>query len=226
MTTAPCGPVHIVGAGPGVGAAVARRFARAGHPVGLIARDPSRLKELADTLRVDSAEVEVCPADATDPVGLAAALAELARKQGPAQILCFSPLPDLRLIKPILETTASDLTAALALNVVGAAAAAGAVLPMMLDAGRGTLLFVTGSAVVNPSAARASSVVAGFAEKAYAELLAIALTETPLRIAHLVVQGAIGRGADHEPDAVADRLWHLHADSPDTFAVMAPGREV
>ena len=29
------GPVHIVGAGRGVGASVARRFARAGQPVGL-----------------------------------------------------------------------------------------------------------------------------------------------------------------------------------------------
>jgi short-subunit dehydrogenase len=42
--------VHIVGAGPGVGASVARRFARAGHPVGLIARNPRRLDDLARVL--------------------------------------------------------------------------------------------------------------------------------------------------------------------------------
>jgi hypothetical protein len=37
------GTVTIVGAGPGVGAAVARRFGREGHPVALVARNRDRL---------------------------------------------------------------------------------------------------------------------------------------------------------------------------------------
>ena len=36
-------PLFVIGAGPGVGTAVARRFARAGHPVGLVARNAERL---------------------------------------------------------------------------------------------------------------------------------------------------------------------------------------
>lgn len=215
------GPVHIVGAGPGVGAAVARRFARAGHAVGLIARDQGRLDDLASALTAEGAEVQTCQADATDPTALDRALKDLARRQGPAEVTCFSPLPDINRIKPILDTTPDDLHAALALNLVGAAAAVAAVLPAMRTAGRGTLLFVTGSAVVNPTAERAASAITGFAEKAYVELLADALAATPIRVAHLVVKGAVGAGAQHEPNAVADRLWHLHAESAETFAVLA-----
>ena len=187
-------PVHIVGAGRGLGSAVGRRFGRAGHPVGLIARNPGRLDELARSLAADGVEAETWAADATDPTAVAEALAELARRQGPTEVLCDSPLPDVDLIKPVLRTSATDLSAALALNVVGAAATVGAVLPAVQSARRGTLLFVTGSAVVDPSVERASSAVAGFAEKAYLELLAEALDHTALRVAHLVVKGAIGPG--------------------------------
>jgi short-subunit dehydrogenase len=213
-------PIHIVGAGPGVGASVARRFARAGHPVGLVARDPDRLGALARSLAGEGVDVRARVADATDPAELSGALAELARHQGAAGVLCFSPLPDVGVIKPVLTTTPADLDVALALNVVGAAAAVRTVLPAMRTAARGTLLFVTGSAVLNPSAERAASAVAGFAGKTYVELLAVALRDTPLRVAHLVVRGAIGAGAVHEPDAVADRLWGLHAEAPESYAVM------
>ncbi|MER8160840.1 hypothetical protein [Streptomyces sp. NPDC094472] len=34
----------VIGAGPGLGAAAARRFGHKGHPVGLIARDAGRLE--------------------------------------------------------------------------------------------------------------------------------------------------------------------------------------
>ncbi|GAA0247585.1 SDR family NAD(P)-dependent oxidoreductase [Cryptosporangium japonicum] len=213
-------PVHIVGAGPGVGAAVARRFGRAGHPIGLIARNRSRLDALARDLTADGIDTQVCAADATDPAALAAALTELARRQGPAGVLCFSPLPDVSLIKPVVDTTPADLGAALALSVVGAAASVRAVLPAMRTTGRGSLLFVTGSAVVNPSADRAASAVAGFAEKAYLDLLRDALATTPIQVAHLVVKGAVGVGATHEPDTVADRLWRLHAAPAETHALL------
>ncbi|MQY07630.1 SDR family NAD(P)-dependent oxidoreductase [Actinomadura macrotermitis] len=214
------GPVHIVGAGPGVGASVARRFARAGHAVGLVARHPGRLAALAEDLAGDGIPVESHPADAGDPPSVERALAALAERQGPAEVLCFSPLPDIGLIKPVLETGAGDLAGALALNVVGAAAAVRAVLPAMRAAGRGTLLFVTGGAVERPNPDRAASAVAGAAERAYTALLSQALAGTPLHAAHLVVVGAVGDGLHHEPGTVADRLWRMH-DTAEPYGVLA-----
>jgi short-subunit dehydrogenase len=221
MRSERAGPVHIVGAGPGVGASVARRFARAGHPVGLVARDPARLAALARILTADGIPTESCPADATDPAAVERALAVLAERQGPAEVLCFSPLPDVGLIKPVLETGADDLDRALALNVVGAAAAAQAVLPAMRTSGHGTLLFVTGGAVVHPNPDRAASAIVGSAQQTYAALLSQALADTPLHVAHLAVVGAVGTGLTHEPDTVADRLWQLHDTTAETYAVLA-----
>lgn len=58
----------IVGAGPGIGAAVARRFARAGLTVGLIARSETTVKAVADGITGD---VLALTADSTDEVSVA-----------------------------------------------------------------------------------------------------------------------------------------------------------
>ena len=66
------GSVIVVGAGPGVGAAVARRFGREGHPVGLVARDHGRLEAMAADLRAAGVAAEAVTADARRPEEVAA----------------------------------------------------------------------------------------------------------------------------------------------------------
>ncbi|MBV8989786.1 MAG: hypothetical protein JO372_14615 [Solirubrobacterales bacterium] len=58
--------------------------------------------------------------------------------------MCFSPFPDVSLIKTVTDTTTEDISAALELSAVGAAAAVSELLPT-LRAGE-TLLFTTGGA--------------------------------------------------------------------------------
>ncbi|KUN23201.1 hypothetical protein AQJ23_24485 [Streptomyces antibioticus] len=214
MSSAHPGPVHVVGAGPGVGAAVARRFARAGHPVGLVARDPARLAALTLDLTAEGVPTESYPADASDPADLARALAVLAERQGPAQVLCFGPPQGAVLSASVPDTGAAELEQALALHVVGAAAAVRAVLPAMRTAGRGTLLFVTDGAVEHPDPDRAASAVAGAALRTYTALLSSALADSPLRVAHLVAVRRV------EPERVADRLWQLHDTGGRAYTVL------
>ena len=204
----------VVGAGPGIGTATARRFAREGYRVGLVARDRERLQAIAEQLRDDGADVSTATADASSPAELTTALHQLREVNGDPTVALFSPLPSLSLIKPVLETSADDLGAALALNVVGAAATARAVAPAMVRSGTGTLLFTTGSGAVRPSPERAASTVTTAAESAYAQLLQEALAVHGVHVAHLVICGAVGPGLKHEPAAVADELWrrHIHRD--------------
>jgi len=204
MSSAHPGPVHVVGAGPGVGAAVARRFARAGHPAGLVARDPARLAALTLDLTAEGVATESYPADASDPADLARALAVLAERQGPAEVLCFGPPQGAALSESVLDTGAAELEQALALHAVGAAAAVQAVLPGMRAAGRGALLFVTDGTAEHPDPGRAPSEVAGAALRTYTALLSRDLAGSPLRAVHLMVVRRV------EPARIADRLWQLH----------------
>ena len=206
--------LFVVGAGPGIGLAVARRFAREGFRVGLVARNATRLETLADTLRDEGTKVETSAADASDPGELRTALEGLAAAMGSPDVVCFSPLPSIGLIKPVLDTTADDLATSLALNVGGAAATVGAVVPGMLDRGAGTLLFTTGSGALRPSSDRAASAVTTAAESMYVRLLHDALAPRGIHVSQAVIVGAVGPGERHEPATIAEVLWtqHVHRD--------------
>lgn len=204
------GAFVVIGAGPGLGAAAARRFGRAGHPVGLMARSAERLDMMAADLTSQGVTTAVETADITDERALAAALDALRERLGPIEVMLFSPRPSLTWIKPVLDTAPADTENALALSVVAATAAVRAVVPDMRRRGHGTLLFTTGGAAVEPHPDRAVSGIAYAAESAYVRMLHDALADDGVHAAQVTVVGPIAPGARHEPDDVAEQLWQLH----------------
>ena len=86
-------------------------------------------------------------------------------------MLEYSPLPAREFMKPILETTVDDVRGPLEFSVLGAVAAARAVLGPMRAAGRGTILFTTGGAAINPYPLRAGVGISFAGEVAYARML-------------------------------------------------------
>jgi NADP-dependent 3-hydroxy acid dehydrogenase YdfG len=202
----------IVGAGPNLGLAVARRFGREGFAVGLIARRDSSLVELSAQLSLDGITVAGAAADIRDSSALAAAIGRLAAELGPVEVLEYSPLPAPEFMMPVLETTVEDVRGPLEFSVLGAVAATQAVLGPMREAGRGTILFTTGAAAVNPNPARAGVGISFAGEVAYARMLHDALRDQGIHVAHTAVNGRIAPGADNEPDDVAEVLWTHHVD--------------
>lgn len=208
------GALFVVGAGPGVGAAVARRFGREGHRVGLVARNRDRLDAMTRQLRDEGIAAAFAVADARNPDAVRAAVDALQERLGPADALCVSPLPDVATIKPVVDTTAEDLRAALELGVVGTAAAVGQVLPAMRAAGHGTLLFTTGSAALTPRPDRASSGIVNAAQTGYFRMLHDQLADEGIYVLHAVIVGPIG-GDGHDPADIAQVMWdaaHQRAD--------------
>ncbi|MER8160839.1 hypothetical protein [Streptomyces sp. NPDC094472] len=146
----------------------------------------------------------------TDADALAAALGTLRERLGPIEVVLFSPRPSLEWLKPVLDTGPQDVANALALSVVAATAAMQTVVADMRGRGRGTLLYTTGGAAIEPHRDRAVSGRAYTAESAYVRMLYDALGNEGVYAAQLTVVGPIGPGARHEPDAVADELWQMH----------------
>ncbi|WP_205699471.1 SDR family oxidoreductase [Conexibacter sp. SYSU D00693] len=213
------GAVLVLGAGPGVGLAVARRFADDGHPVALVARDRERLSATVRDLEADGRRAAYALADVRDPDAVAAAVGDLQRRLGPVEVLCVSPLPDVATIKPAVDTTAQDLGAALALGVVGPAAAVSAVLPAMREAGRGTLLFTTGSAVLTPRPERAASGIVNAAQATWFGMLHDQLAPEGVHVLHTVIVGPIGEGG-HAPADLAAAMWASAREGTDAQLVI------
>lgn len=213
----------IVGAGPGLGLAVARRFGREGFSVALVARDAEKLEDLAARLRGDGITAEGFVADARDRAALTSALDAAAAALGPIEVLQYSPVPAREFMKPVLDTTADDLVGPLEMSVLGPATAVQQVLPGMRELGRGTFLFPNGGSAVRPRGAVTGTSIAFAGESAYAQLLHEALAPENVHVAQLIIPlGIDGGEPDHDADALADRLWSLHVERGDFRTFVRP----
>jgi short-subunit dehydrogenase len=202
----------IVGAGPNLGLAAAKRFGAEGFDVGLVSRNVRHLQALAETLTQAGITTTTEPADLRNLTEATVALAHLADTIGPVDVLLYSPLASVDWIKPVAETSSADMGAALELSVLGAIDAVEAVLPSMRERGKGTLLFTTGGAAVAPNAERATSAVSNAAEVAYARLLHDSLAGTGIHVAHTAIVGGLGRNLKHDPADIAELLWRQHVE--------------
>jgi short-subunit dehydrogenase len=209
----------IVGAGPNLGMAVAKRFGREGFAVGLVSRTQAKLDALALELERFEIRAAGAAADIRDPDALTAAIGALAEALGPVSVLEYSPLPAPEFMKPVLETTVEDVRGPLQFSVLGAVAATQAVLGPMRDAGRGTILFTTGGAAITPNPQRAGVGISFAAEVAYARMLHDELAGHGVHVAHTAIGGRIAPGEAHEPEDVAEILWRQHVQR-ETFQTL------
>ncbi|WP_405885819.1 SDR family NAD(P)-dependent oxidoreductase [Streptomyces longwoodensis] len=206
----------LIGAGPGLGLAAARRFGSAGHHVALLARNADHLDALTGELDGDGIRARGYSADVLDPASLTAALTAAAEELGPVEVLQFSPVPGAEFMKPVLDTTGADLDDPLAFSVKGPVTCVHAVLPGMRELGRGTLLFVNGGSAVRPNPKVAGTSIAFAAESAYAAMLHDALAPENIHAAQLIVPGAIRPDAEHSsPAKLAERLYAMHTERGD-----------
>jgi short-subunit dehydrogenase len=108
----------LVGAGPGLGMAVARRFAVGGYRVTLVARSTDGLRDLAGSLAGTGAAVSTIAADVGDPDGLGARMRELYLGTGGPGVIVYNAVmgaPDR-----LLSSSAAHLQAAYSVDVIGA----------------------------------------------------------------------------------------------------------
>ncbi|ALJ21736.1 SDR family NAD(P)-dependent oxidoreductase [Microbacterium sp. No. 7] len=204
--------IAIIGAGPGLGLAAARRFGREGFSVALVSRTQAHVDALAERLGGEGVTARGYQADVHDAATLRNALAAAADDLDTVEVLQFSPVPRKDFLRPVLETSVDDLRAAAEFSILGAATAVHAVLPRMREAGRGSILFANGASAATPNGKVAGTSVAFAGESAYGAMLHDALEPEGIRVAQLIIPLAIDGGDPlFASDALADRLWGLHA---------------
>ena len=221
--------IAIIGAGPGLGAAVARRFGREGFSVALISRDQSKLDAMAAELTTDGVTAKGYSADVRVPTELESALAGAAADLGPITALQYSPLPSRDYLKPVLDLTPELALEALSFSALGLIHAVRTVLPAMRSAGAGSIILINGGTSVKARAGFAGTSVAFPAESAYGEMLHDALEDDGIRVSQLVIPGGIPQlQLPNGIDDVADRIWGLHAHAGPFRTMLIPledGRE-
>jgi NAD(P)-dependent dehydrogenase (short-subunit alcohol dehydrogenase family) len=205
--------IAIVGAGPGLGAAVARRFGAEGFAAALISRSQERADGLAAQLVSDGVQARGFAADVRNPAQLAKTLESITEALGPIEVLQYSPLPQKDFMRPIMETTPADLVGPVEFSIYGPVAAVHQVVPGMrfLGKNRGTILFVNGGTALVPRAHLAGTSIAFAGETAYAQLLNETLGKEGIQVSQLIIGGSIVAGdKEKDPEILAGVLWDLH----------------
>ncbi|MCA8878759.1 MAG: SDR family NAD(P)-dependent oxidoreductase [Rhodobacteraceae bacterium] len=199
----------VIGAGPGLGAALARRFARGGFDVAAVARDARRLDGLAREIRAAGGRAEGFSADVTDFASIRRAVMAAAETFGPPRVLIYNVSQWVPAEAPDLDPEILDLQ--LRICATSALAATQAVLPAMRGDG-GTVLWTGGGLALRPQNGRASpALTAGkSAMRGLALATAPALHDIGINFATITVNGAIAPDTRFAPDRIAERFWQAH----------------
>jgi NAD(P)-dependent dehydrogenase (short-subunit alcohol dehydrogenase family) len=196
----------VIGAGPGIGTAVARRLAREGLPVAVLARSPATVDAALASLADLDTETLGVTADVTDEPALRAALDEVVDRFGVPHVLVYNAA--LIQSDVLGELTARQHLDAWAVNVVGAITAVAHLGPAMAQAGRGTILLTGGLPEPVPEVTSLSLGKAGV--RALTELVARAYEPSGVHVATITVAGTVAPGSAFDPDEIAEQYWRLH----------------
>jgi NAD(P)-dependent dehydrogenase (short-subunit alcohol dehydrogenase family) len=209
----------VIGAGDGLGAAVARAFARDGLRV-CVTRRPRHLEaveNLAASIRADGGEAHGLGLDARVEADVAAAIERIERTIGPLEVLVFNIGANVRF--PIVETTAQVYSKVWEMACLAGFLTSREAARAMAPRERGTILFTGATASVRGGSGYSAFAGAKHGLRALAQSLARELGPKGLHVAHVVIDGAIDgafiRGL--MPDA-AEKFAREEILAPDEIA--------
>jgi NAD(P)-dependent dehydrogenase (short-subunit alcohol dehydrogenase family) len=202
----------IVGAGPGLSAAVARLFVREGMHVALAARDTSKLDALCTEI---GAKAYKCDATRVDDVKRL--FGEVEAAIGAPEVVVYNASGRVR--GPFVGLDPAEVERAIMISAYGGFLVAQEAARRMLPKNHGAILFTGASASVKGYAQSAAFAMGKFALRGLAQSMARELQPQGIHVAHFVIDGAIAR-ADRmppsdkpdsmlDPDAIALNYLHV-----------------
>ncbi len=212
----------VVGVGPGLGAALARRFA-AGYAVALVARNPDYLSELAGEIAASGGRALAVPGNVAEAGAIPEIFARIRSELGPVDALLYNA--SMRPFGTLMETKPSTFETTWRVATFGAFLCAQQVVPDMLARGGGAILFTGATAGVKPFPTSAAFGPAKFALRGLGQVMARDLGPQGIHVAWVNVDGPIDMPAIHrlrphlqeedmlKPSAIAETFWHIaHQD--------------
>ncbi len=219
----------VLGVGPGLGAAVARRFAREGFAVGLMARGEESLAAAREEVESSGGTAVAVTADATGATSVASAFNRVREELGTPEVFVYNA--GAFQMGGILELSPEQFDDCFRANCSGAFYGAQQVLPAMVERGRGTIILTGATAALRGSARFAALATGKFGLRALAQSMAREFGPQGIHIAHVIIDGQINTPRLREdqpdreeittlsPESIAETYWQLHAQHPTAWTL-------
>ncbi|MEA3411453.1 MAG: SDR family NAD(P)-dependent oxidoreductase [Pseudomonadota bacterium] len=208
----------VTGVGPGLGAAICRRLAREGYRVAGMSRSGKGDAALGAELNHEGEVYTGVHCDVADTEAVTHALEAVAADAGPISVLVHNA--GLFAMGPFEDTAPETFEATWRTTFLGAVNCTRCVVPGMLEAGRGVLLYTGATASVKAGGGFSAFASAKFALRGLAQSLAREYGPRGIHVAHIVVDGMIrgeaaldrfgaGDAQCLSPNAIAETYLHL-----------------
>jgi NAD(P)-dependent dehydrogenase (short-subunit alcohol dehydrogenase family) len=224
---APPGVAVVVGVGPGLGAALVRRFAQGGHPVAMVARSREFMEGLAAEVKAAGGRTLAVTADVGDEAGIGRAFDTVRSKLGAPEVLLYNAGSGNW--GTITEITPEQYEDSWRANAYGAFLCAKQAATDMIKNKRGVMLFTGATAGIKAGPMSAAFGPAKFAVRGLAQSLARDLGPRGIHVAYVNVDGTIDiphirsrmpslKDEDVlKPAAIAEAYWHLANQDPSAW---------
>ncbi len=219
----------VLGVGPGLGVAVAGRFACEGFAVGLMARGEESLAAAREEVEGSGGTALAVTADATDATSVTSAFDRVREELGAPEIFVYNA--GAFQMGGILELSPEQFDDCFRANCSGAFYGAQQVLPAMVERGRGTIILTGATAALRGSARFAALATGKFGLRALAQSMAREFGPQGIHVAHVIIDGQINTPRLREdqpdreesttlsPEAIAETYWQLHAQDPTAWTL-------
>ncbi|MSP88693.1 MAG: SDR family NAD(P)-dependent oxidoreductase [Alphaproteobacteria bacterium] len=215
----------VFGAGAGLGGTVARRFAKAGYSVALVARDGKRLGQMAAEIGASGGRAIAIAADTREEIAVETAFVRAESEMGPVGVAVYNPGAMFR--GSLLDTDAETFKKVWRLTCFGGFLVGRAAAKRMVERGHGTILFSGATASVRGGALYSAFASAKAGLRSLSQSMAREFGPKGIHVAHIVIDGVIDTAAVRErlpgriealppngamkPDDIAEAYWQLHA---------------
>jgi short-subunit dehydrogenase len=213
--------IAVFGAGPGLGQAVARRYAREGYAVTLVGRRQEPLDRLAEDLTSAGATVHVITADLSDTDATPRLAGQIRAQTGHLDAFYYAPTPSTGFV------SAANLTPQYAQNFMPlifytTLALVQEFLPHMREQGDGAILTAQGGSTVHGLPNMSGPSPAQAAQRNYLQALHAEVAESGVYVGLLYIGAAIKNSAFHtemeKAKAAGDPVWEMPTVDPEHLA--------
>ena len=203
--------VVIVGVGPGLGTSLARRFAKSGFSISLVARNREKLLSLVSEIESNGTNAIALRADATSESAVKRLFARTEKELGPVRVAVYNA--GVRIRKPVLDISSDEFINSWKLSCYGGFLVGREAAKYMIPRGKGSIFFTGATASIKGFPNSAAFAVGKFGLLGLAQSMARELQPKGIHVAHFVIDGVIGRDSKDDkldPDAIAETYFQVH----------------
>ena len=220
--------IAVFGAGPGLGRAVAHRYAQEGYDVVLVARSQEGLDVFAKDLSSLGVSAHVITADLADTAAVPALGERIRAAIGELDAMYYAPTPGQGFV-PAAELTPQRAEDFMPLLFYTHIALVQEFLPHMIEQGSGAILTAQGASTLHGLPNMSGSGPAQAAQRNYLQSLHTEVADKGVYVGMLYIGAVIENSAFHtytleadavgtgrywgptvSPDHLADLLWNMH----------------